>query len=107
MELFLSKHCKSITGSLSKSHGYAIRRRGQRFFSQRTSKGSVPPDGHWRFILSCVELAQNGLLIADICVRGDELISAAKEAGYEVDSVVPDLLYNAQDVISIKTSHGL
>ena len=80
MEIFLSSTCKSLTGTLGRGFGYYIRstKKG-RFFGQR-SKHSVPPDGHWRFILTCAELAQAKLHIADIRVEWGELYSALYEA---------------------------
>ena len=65
MEIILSNHCKSLTGSLGQGFGYFIVNRKGRFYSVR-SKHSVPHDGHWRFILTCADLAQNGLHISDI-----------------------------------------
>ena len=77
MEIILAPTCESLTGSLNKTHGYSIRKQQKknskpRFFGQRSSKGSVPPDGHWRFIADCAELAASGLIIADIRVSHDE-----------------------------------
>ena len=81
MEVFLANTCESLTGSLGRDFGYYIRstKKG-RYFGQR-SKHSVPPDGHWRFIVACAELAQNGLHIADIRVSHQELSEALSEAG--------------------------
>ena len=80
MEIILSKQCGSLTGSLGQGFGYFIVNRKGRFYSVR-SKHSVPTDGHWRFILACAELAQNGLHIADIRVSHQELSEALSEAG--------------------------
>ena len=57
MEIILSSNCKSLTGSLGRGFGYSIQRRKNRFFTKRDSKGIIPPDGHWRFIVACAELA--------------------------------------------------
>ena len=66
MEIILSSNCKSFTGSIGRGFGYSIQRRKNRFFAKRNSKGVVPPDGHWNFIVSCAELAKAGLHISDI-----------------------------------------
>ena len=108
MEIFLSSNCKSFTGSLGRGFGYYIRstKKG-RFFGQR-SKHSVPPDGHWRFILACAVLAQNGLHIADIRVSREELASALREAGLPL-SGARDVRHelNASDIINLKTTFSL
>lgn len=80
MEIILSKQCESLTGSLGRGFGYFIVRRGKRFFSQR-SRHSVPPEGHWRFILTCAVLAQNKLHITDIRVSRQEVLVALIEKG--------------------------
>ena len=80
MEIILTKQCESIQGSLGRGFGYFIVRRGKRFFSQR-SRHSVPPDGHWRFILTCAQLAQNKLHITDIRVSRQEVLVALIEKG--------------------------
>ena len=107
MELILSKFCRSFTGKISKSHGYYIRKVGERFVSQRSAKGFVPPDGHLRFIFACAELARDGFLIADIDIRGEELLQAAREADVEMETILPDVQYNAHDIRRIKTYYGL
>ena len=69
MEIILSKQCESLTGSLDRSMGYYIRSsRGGRYYSQRSKHGNVPPDGHWRFNVTCAQLAQNRLHIAYVKV---------------------------------------
>ena len=115
MEVILSKQCKSLTGSLGRGFGYYIKSHlsygsgKERFFSQRCSKGSVPPDGHWRFIVTCAELAKNGLHIADIEVTGYELKIALSEACLLESSLCVDLdhVYSAKDVLQFKTERGL
>lgn len=82
MEIILSKQCESLTGSLGRGFGYFIVRRKDRFYSVR-SKHDVPPDGHLRFILTCAQLAQNKLHIADIRLPRQELVFALWSAGYE------------------------
>ena len=111
MELFLSKQCESLTGSLGRGFGYYIRstKKG-RFFAQR-SKHSVPPDGHLRFIFLCAKLAQNKLHITDIKVNWYELHTALYEAKCFVASeqVLRNYAdkrkasYDARDIINLKT----
>ena len=110
MEIFLSKQCESLTGSLGRGFGYYIRstKKG-RYFGQR-SKHSVPPDGHWRFITTCADLAQNGLHIADIRVSHQELSEALSEAGLPLSGapgVRPEKIYSASDILNLKTNFGL
>ena len=106
MEIILSKQCESLTGSLGQGFGYFIVRRGKRFFSQR-SRHSVPPDGHWRFILTCAQLAQNKLHIVDIRVSGKEFKAAISEAGYFCRAYDDKLIFTAQLVIQTKNRLGL
>ena len=104
MEIILSKQCESLTGSLDRRMGYYIRRsRAGRFYSQRSKHGTVPCDGHWRFILTCAQLAQNKLHIADISVDGLELRLALWEAGfmYKLPAIDPDKTYNANEIIEL------
>ena len=115
MEIFLSPTCKSLTGTLGRGFGYYIRstKKG-RFFTQR-SKHSVPPDGHLRFIVLCAELAQMRLHIADIRIGWKELQSALEEAKYFIASIIIRRnhiyknkdLYDARDIINLKTTFGL
>ncbi len=106
MEIILSNQCKSLTGSLGSGFGYHIQRRKNGYFAKRNSKGIIPPDGHWRFILTCAELAQNGLHIANIRVSAEELRQALDEAGRhygdELVKAEPSLIYNASDVLRFK-----
>ena len=108
MEVFLTKQCLSLTGCLGRGYGYYIRstKKG-RFFSQR-SKHSVPPDGHWRFIVLCAELAQNKLHITDIRVSRNELGAALYEARCFIAMQNLRLdTYNARDILNLKTTFGL
>ena len=107
MEIILSKQCESLTGSLGRGFGYFIVRRGKRFFSQR-SRHSVPPDGHWRFILTCAVLAQNKLHIIDIRVAREELKQAMYEARIFIamQNLRKDI-YDARDIINLKTTFSL
>ena len=114
MEVILSKMCLSLSGCLGRGYGYFLVKRKERFYSQR-SKHSVPPDGHWRFIVCCAELAQNGLHISDIKVEWLELRDALCEAGHFVAKqqvcmntfMRVKLYYNAADIINLKIAFGL
>ena len=81
MEIFLTKQCKSLTGSVGQGFGYHIQRRGDHFYGVRQSKGHVPPLGHLRFIITCAQMAQMALHITDIAVPRQEFIDALWEAG--------------------------
>ena len=115
MEIFLAPTCTSLTGTLGSGFGYYIRstKKG-RFFGQR-SKHDVPPDGHWRFILACAELAQAKLHICDIRIEWEELRSALFEAKFFVASEMVrrnyedknKVHYDARDIINLKTTFGL
>jgi len=108
MEVFLTKQCLSLTGCLGRGFGYYIRstKRG-RFFSQR-SKYGAPPDGHWRFIVTCAELAQNRLHITDIRVSRDELKTALYEARCFIAMQNLRLdTYSARDILNLKTTFSL
>ena len=107
MEVILSKKCKSLTGSLGRIYGYSITRRDGKFYSIRNPKGPRIRDGHLRFIFACAELARDGFLIADIRVMGEELIAAANEADVKMETILPDVQYNAHDIRRIKTYYGL
>ena len=109
MEIILSKHCESLTGSLGYGFGYSIVKRGKRFFSQRSNHNvSVPPDGHWRFICACAELAKNKLQIADISVKRDELREALYDAHhFNAARCLALQNYNARDIINLKITFGL
>ena len=100
---------------LDRGTGYYLRstKRGN-FYSQR-SKGHVPPDGHWRFIVLCAELTRNKLYITDIDVHWMELQTALYEAhlfqasehvrrnyGYKAK-----VTYNARDILNLKTTFSL
>ena len=107
MQVLLSKNCLALTGMLHPEYGYYLRssKKG-RFFSQR-SKYTVPPDGHWRFIVLCAELAQNKLHITDIAVSGREIKAAISEAGRLCPAYKDKEIFNAERVLTIKTNLGL
>lgn len=109
MEVILTQRCKSLTGELGSGFGYHIQRRKNGFFAKRNSKGVVPPDGHWKFIVSCAELAQLNLHIADIRVTRDELIKAVEEAGWCLSRFMENLrpTLNAKDILTFKQETGL
>ena len=115
MEIKLSPICESLTGSLGRGFGYHIQRRKNGFFAKRNSKGTVPPDGHWRFILACAELAKMKLHVTDIEIDWFELHSALIEAHHFVAAwTVHDNCrdkgktnYNAADIINLKITFGL
>lgn len=107
MEIILARTCKSITGSLGKSYGYSITKRDGKFYSIRSPKGPRIRDGHLRFIFACAELARDGFLIADTDIRGEEFLQAAREADVKMETILPDVQYNAHDIRRIKTYYGL
>ena len=86
MEIILSKQCKSLTGSVGRGFGYHIQQRGEHFYGVRQSKGHVPSLGHLRFIITCAQMAQMALHIADIVVPQQEFIGALREAGIKEDA---------------------
>ena len=115
MEVILSNQCISLTGMLERGLGYHLVHRKNGYFARRDSKGFVPPDGHWRFIVLCAELARNKLYITDIKVDWLELQTALYEAkcftaSEQVRRNYADkckATYNARDVLNLKTTFGL
>ena len=115
MKIILSNHCKSLIGAIDRSFGYHIQRRKSGFYGVRQSKGFVPPDGHWNFIVICAKLAQNGVYLSDIEIDWIELNGALYEAGHfmayrqvrknGIEAV--KTTYNARDIINLKTTFGL
>ena len=109
MEIILSKQCESLTGSLGKGFGYHIQRRKKGFYAKRNTKGVVPPDGHWEFIVLCAEMARRSLYIADIRVSRKELVKAVEEAGWclsrFMDNLHPTL--TAKEGLIFKEKVGL
>ena len=108
MKIILSQQCESLTGMLNSSLGYHIEHRKNGFFSKRNQRGIVPPDGHWRFILTCAQLAQNKLHIADIRVSREELKQAMYEARIFIamQHLRKDL-YDARDILNLKITFSL
>jgi len=113
MNIILSKQCESLTGTLGRGYGYCIESRRTKkgtlyHYAKRNSKGPVPPDGHWRFIVLCAQLAQNRLHIADIRVKREELQAALSEANHFVASQnLRKDNYNARDILNLKTLFNL
>ena len=119
MEIILSKQCESLTGSLGRGFGYHIQRRYDldgtiRFWGVRKSKGAVPPDGHWKFILSCAHIAQSKMHITDVSVSQDEMMDALWEAGqtYAATCIAANKkefpsVFRAEDVINLKKNYNL
>ena len=107
MKIILSQQCESLTGMLDSGLGYFIVKRGKSFYSQR-SRHYVPEDGHWRFIVLCAQLAQNGLHIADIKVSREEVKNALYEAQcfIAMQNLRKDF-YDARDIINLKTTFSL
>ena len=115
MKVTLSEQCLSLAGMLERGLGYHLQRRKNGFFAKRNTKGFVPPDGHWRFIVLCAEMAKNKLYITDIQVDWFELQYALHEAKCFTarDAVVRNakrnikILYDARDILNLKTTFSL
>ena len=108
MKIILSKQCDSLKGSLGAGFGYHIEHRKNGFFAKRNTKGSVPPDGHWRFIVTCAQLAKTQLHITDIEVSREELKKALYEAYIFIAMQNLNLpTYHARDILNLKTTFSL
>ena len=108
MEIILSKQCESLTGSLGRGFGYHIQRRKKGFFAKRNAKGVVPPDGHWKFILACADLAQSKLHVTDIKVTNRELFEALREANLTSPAFLNwnnVEIFNASDIINFRRDY--
>ena len=107
MKIILSHQCESLTGMLDSGLGYFIVKRGKSFYSQR-SRHYVPEDGHWRFILTCAQLAQNKLHITDIKISREEVKKALYEARcfIAMQNLRKDF-YDARDILNLKVTFGL
>lgn len=101
MEIFLAPNCASFTGSFGTKCGYAIQRHNNRFFVKRNSKGIIPPDGHWRFVVECAKLTKTNLYFADFDLPASELRDALEEANicYTPLNILARNTYHAQDVL--------
>ncbi len=106
MELFLAPQAASITGSFGAKCGYAVQRQNNRFFAKRNSKGIVPPDGHWRFMIQCANIVQAKIYFADFDIPAKELEQALDEAGicYAPRDLFAQKLYHAQDILNLAKS---
>ena len=115
MKVILSNRCLSLTGMLERGLGYHLQQRKNGIFAKRNTKGFVPPDGHWRFIVLCAELTRNKLYVTDIKVHWLELQTALYEAkrftaSEQVRRNYADkckATYNARDILNLKTTFGL
>ena len=115
MKIILSQQCESLTGMLDSSLGYHIEHRKNGFFSKRNQRGYAPPDGHWRFIALCAQMAHSKLHINDIKVGWLELESALYEAHHFIAkqqvrknfAYQAKLTYDARDIINLKTTFSL
>ena len=107
MEIILTKQCESVQGTLNANLGYFIVKRGKRFYSVR-SKHHVKPDDHWKFIVTCAELAKAQLHITDIEVSREELKKALYEAYIFIAMQNLNLpTYHARDILNLKTTFSL
>ena len=100
----------SLVGTLERGLGYHIEHRKNGFFSKRNQKSFVPPDGHWRFIVLCAELAQLKLHITDIEVTNRELFEALREANLPSPAFLNwniVEIYHVADIINLKKTFGL
>ena len=104
MEIILSIHCKSLHGSLDKTHGYVVRQTRSGKFVGVRKPGLIPADGHLRFIFDLAEMAASGLLVNDIKVQGKELNQALDEAGYSTKRVgfPPNSVFTHKTMLKIK-----
>ncbi len=107
MKVILSNMCTSLVGMLNPELGYHLEHRKNGFFAVRNNT-PAPPDGHWRFIVLCAELARNKLYVTDIRLLAEELEEALQEAGHYVASQnLRKTIYDARDVLNLKTTFGL
>lgn len=109
MKVILSELCYSLSGSLGRGYGYYLQQTANGCTSHRNTKGFVPPDGHWRFIVLCAEMATGGFPIADIRVSGADLYEALEEAGYyeAAGAVLLTAEYDAKQVLTFKNDLAL
>ena len=108
MVLNLLSDCKSLTGYIGKGLGYCIQCQKGRFFSKRNSKGNIPPDGHWRFIVACAQMARNGVYISDVRATRKEIREALVEANHYLAAQNLRLdIYTARDIINLQKTFGL
>lgn len=103
MEIFLAPNCAAFTGSFGTNYGYAVQRHNNRFFVKRNSKGTIPPDGHWRFIVECAKLTLTNLYFADFDLPASELQQALDEANicYAPRNLLSRKIYGAKDILNL------
>lgn len=108
MKAILEEHCLSLVGTIERGLGYHLVQRKNGCFARRDSKAFVPPDGHWRFIVLCAEMAQNKLYITDIQVSREEVKKALYEAHFFIamQNLRKDI-YDARDIINLKITFSL
>ena len=109
MKAILEEHCLSLVGTIERGLGYHLVQRKNGCFARRDSKAFVPPDGHWRFIVLCAEMAQNKLYITDIQVSREEVQKAVEEAGWCLSRFMENLhpTLTAKEVLTFKQKVGL
>ena len=108
MQIFLSKQCKELTGTILSGCGYHIQQRKNGFFGKRNPRGEVPADGHWRFILACANLAQTRLYVTDVLVTRAELYDALWEAHHFLAAQNLRLdFYHANDILNLPKTFSL
>ena len=114
MELILSRQCESLSGSLGRQFGYHIKHRKNGFFAERNPNSKVPPDGHWKMICACANLAEMKLHVTDIKVSAEEVADALSEAGlttpaYCLRAYPKDYpqVFNANNILNFKKRFNL
>lgn len=110
MEVILTNQVDALFGTLDDT-GYLLRRSAKgRIFSMRNPKVQPPPDGQWRFICRCAQLARTHLYLDDIRVTAGELDDALEEAtNGELQSpwAPRDAIVNAEQVLKLRKELGL
>lgn len=114
MEIILAQTCQSLTGYLSKKHGYYCAMIKGRCYGRRSHKSAVPENGHWLFISDLAKMAGSPI-VENIRVDAPELQKALYEAHHYTASqqVSSNFIngkksrYNAQDIINLKHTFSL
>lgn len=113
MNIFLTSSVAMLCGAFGKGFGYSVTRRydreGQSFYVSKRGN-NPPPDGHWKFIVSCAYMAGHNLHIAEITVSGYELAAALEEAGLRTKMCAPIALmeyYTADRIVYMKETFNL
>ena len=93
---------------INRNYGYAVQKRKNGFYGVRTTHRNIPPDGHWRFILACAQIAHLGLYISDVKVTRSEIRGALHEANHYLAAQNLRLeIYSSRDILNLKTNFGL